>query len=113
MLRLDLVDGLEAAGLTVTEAGTAEDAMEFLESGAQVDILVTDIRLGGAMTGWDLAEAFRRGSPAGAVVYASANAALADREVAGSLFFTKPVPLRALVDSCLRLCRHGHGASER
>jgi CheY-like chemotaxis protein len=104
LLRIDLVDALEAAGLTVSEAEAGEEALEALESGARFDVLVTDIRLAGEMTGWDVADHYRRLHPVGGVIYASANVALAARAVAGSEFFTKPVAVRALVEQCLLFC---------
>ncbi|MHA4835880.1 response regulator [Sphingopyxis sp. MSC1_008] len=107
LVRIDLVDALEAAGLTVSEAEAGEEALEALESGAHFDVLVTDIRLAGEMTGWDVADHYRRLHPAGGVIYASANVALAARAVAGSEFFTKPVAVRSLVEQCLLFCSAG------
>lgn len=111
LLRLDLVDALEESGLFVIEAEAAEDAMDSFAAGDRIDVLVTDIRLAGDMSGWDLAEAFRQWSPAGGVVYASANVALPDRQVEGSLFFTKPVSANEIARQCLRLCEDAKGDS--
>ena len=104
LLRLDLVDSVEATGMRVIEAGDAAEALGYLEAGEAVDILVTDIRLDGDGDGWDIAEAFRRLNPAGDVIYASANPPLAERQVANSLFLEKPVSMRALSEACREFC---------
>lgn len=103
LVRMDIVSALEDAGLVVVEAESAEDAL-LLMSEVPPQVLVTDIRLAGALDGWSLAEAYRQDHPAGGVVYASANVPLADRQVEGSVFFSKPVLMSALVEACLGLC---------
>lgn len=112
MLRIDLADALEEAGITVAEAGSAEDALSLLETDSNIDVLLTDIRLEGKLDGWDLAEVFREMHPDRGVIYASANAPVENRLVSNSKFFTKPVSLHAVVRSCLSLCaaRHRPGA---
>ncbi len=104
LLRIDLVDAVEAAGMAVFEAAGASEALEHIETVPAIDILVTDIRLNEERDGWDVAEAFRRRHPQGDVIYASANPPRPDRLLSGSLFFEKPVSMRALGDACQRLC---------
>lgn len=104
LVLIDLVESLKTAGLTVIEGCAGEDAMTALQSGAMVDVLITDIQLGGAMNGWDLAEAYRNINPEGGVIYASSDVLLPARQVANSLFIAKPVDMRALIETCLRLC---------
>ena len=103
LVRIDIVEALEAAGFAVREVESAEDAL-LLIGEERPHILVTDIRLAGALDGWSLAEAYRDAHPGGGVVYASANVPFADRQVEGSFFFSKPVLMSALVDACLGLC---------
>jgi CheY-like chemotaxis protein len=104
LLAMDLVDALEGAGFEVKQTDAAEDALLELADGSAIDVLVTDIRLAGAMTGWDLAEAYRSLRPQGGVIYASANAPLPNRQVAGSAFYAKPAAMSELIDDCQRLC---------
>lgn len=104
LLAMDLVDALEAAGFDVKQTDAGEDALRTLGNGGAIDVLVTDIRLAGDMTGWDLAEAYRSLRPQGGVIYASANAPLPDRQVAGSAFYAKPAAMSELIDDCQRLC---------
>ncbi len=103
LVRIDIVEALEEAGFAVREAESAEDALLMMAE-VQPQVLVTDIRLAGALDGWSLAEEYRRSHPAGGVVYASANVPLADRQVDGSFFFSKPVLMSALVEACVGLC---------
>lgn len=104
LLRIDLVDAVEAAGMKVLEAGDVDEAFRHIENGAAIDILVTDIRLNEDRDGWDVAEAFRRRHPHGDIIYASANPPLEGRQLSGSLFLEKPVSMRALRDACRRFC---------
>ena len=50
----------------------------------------TDIQLGGKISGWDVAEAFREANPKIQVIYASGQCQDGERRVSGSTFFSKP-----------------------
>ncbi|TXM72394.1 response regulator [Methylobacterium sp. WL69] len=88
---------LEDAGFDVAQATTAEIALDLLESGAPVDILFTDIRLPGAMDGWQLAEAARRLRPGLPIIYATGFTQTPPRLAEGSVFFTKPYRAHAII----------------
>jgi CheY-like chemotaxis protein len=60
LIRADIVYEFHAAGWVTLEAGSGEEALTILREGRQIDVLVTDIRLSGALSGWDVAQAFRR-----------------------------------------------------
>lgn len=107
LVRLELVYALEAAGWAVIETNSAEEALELLCRGERFDLVVTDIRLGGAMTGWDVAEAFRRADSAVGIVYASGNSVLAHRQVVGSVFMSKPVLIGDLIAVCEQIWNAG------
>ncbi|WP_340313487.1 response regulator [Rhizorhabdus argentea] len=85
-------DALVDAGFTVLLAGNGPGAMNALESDAQPDAIVTDIRLGGAISGWDIARHARELSPNIGVVYISADSGVEwhSHGVPGSLFIQKP-----------------------
>jgi CheY-like chemotaxis protein len=104
LLRLELVEELSAAGWQVKEAATGEEALRLLSQtearGEKIDFLITDIRLGGAVDGWQLAEAFRKAWPGMPVIYVSANLIAENRQVAGSIFLSKPVDVESLIASC-------------
>lgn len=88
--RMDLVDELRRAGCSVVEAGSGEDALRHLRSGHRIDLVLTDINLGGPLSGWDVAESFRAARPRIPVVYMSGNSVEPERQVAGSVFLSKP-----------------------
>ena len=103
LLRMELVDALQDAGWNILEAATGEVAQAFLDQDEKIDFLITDIRLGGAVDGWQVAERFREIHPDGAVIYVSANPDLAARRVRDSVFLGKPVDVRMVLDTCDRL----------
>jgi two-component system OmpR family response regulator len=102
VVRIAIADFLRVQGYIVAEAATGEEALALLTCDNEpVDLLFTDIQLGGRMSGWEVAEAFRTAKPHSPVVYASGHPPDERRRVSGSLFFRKPyVP-----DKILRACR--------
>jgi CheY-like chemotaxis protein len=66
MVMADCVDGL---GLEAIEAATGEEALDAF-SPAAIDLLITDIRLGG-ISGWEVAELARALKPDLPVIYIS------------------------------------------
>ena len=59
------------AGFVVIEAESADEAMALLGSSPAVDAILTDIRLRGAGTGWDVAEAYRATKSDMPIIYTS------------------------------------------
>ena len=100
LLRQALCDELTAAGWTVLEAASGERALEILQAGEAIDLLVTDIRLNGGVTGWDVAEAGRAANENLPVVYVSGNFPEETRRVEGSVFLSKPCMVDRLMDIC-------------
>jgi CheY-like chemotaxis protein len=97
------VEWLRDAGYQTVEAGSAEEANCFLDNQEPIDVLFTDIRLGGVNDGWDIAEAFREKSPALPVIYTSGYMTKPPRIVDGGLFLTKPYSTDELVGACRKL----------
>ena len=58
-LREDIAGGFRQEGWTVLEAATGASALKWLRETKTLDVLITDIRLADATTGWDIAEAVR------------------------------------------------------
>jgi CheY-like chemotaxis protein len=104
-LRLDLVDTFKAAGYEVLEASNAESALQHLQNGKRIDVVVTDIQLGGGLTGWDVAEKFRAAHSDILIIYVSGNAENHARRVAGSVFFSKPCRSWDILKVCRGLGR--------
>jgi CheY-like chemotaxis protein len=107
LIRLELVEELTSAGWTVRDSGSGEDALKTIAqaqaAGEQMDFLVTDIRLGGAVDGWDVAEACRKAWPGLAVIYVSANPMVESRRVEGGTMLSKPAEMENLISLCRRL----------
>jgi len=65
LVRAVTVDFLKANGCQVLEATTGEEAVSLIDGeDQQLDVLFTDIRLGGQLNGCDVAEIFRKHRPA-------------------------------------------------
>ena len=102
LLRQDVADALRADGLTVLEASNGDAAVRIFAESLWIDVLITDIRLGGRMTGWDVAQSFRAAHPRGGVIYASGSPPDPARRVPDSLFFSKPCNVALLLAACRR-----------
>jgi CheY-like chemotaxis protein len=106
LVRMELADSLADNGWEVVEFGTGEDAIAFLDQNRATDLLVTDIRLSGQTSGWDVAERFRRAFPGLAVIYCSGNVPDERRKVPDSLFLAKPCPMETLLEASRRTRAH-------
>lgn len=103
LVRMELIDAFEAQGAQILESASAEEALQTLRTTSGIALLMTDIRLLGAMTGWDLGEAARTFLPQLPVVYLSANAPEADRIVPGGVFLEKPALMSNVVAAARRV----------
>ena len=85
-------DCLSESGFRVHEVATADEALRYFKSGANVDVLFTDINLPGGMNGAELAEWARELRPEMPIVYASGRYKLSEISplVPRSLFVAKP-----------------------
>ena len=99
-VREDIAGSFRQGGWTVLEAATGDDALKWLRETEIIDLLVTDIGLADAMTGWDVAEAFRKVHAQIPVVYASGGPSDENRRVPESIFLSKPVAVQELVMTC-------------
>jgi CheY-like chemotaxis protein len=87
-----VADVLSASGFVVHEVTTADEALRYIDSGADIDVLFTDINLPGDMDGAELAERARELRPEMPIVYASGRFKLSEISplVSRSLFMAKP-----------------------
>jgi CheY-like chemotaxis protein len=100
-VRAVIVDFLRANGSQVLEAATGEEAVSLIDGkDQQLDVLFTDIRLGGRLNGWDVAEIFRKHRPAMRVLYASGYSIEPPRHVSDSKFFNKPYRPEDILKAC-------------
>lgn len=88
---------LEDAGFEVVQAADGAEAVEALAS-RPPDLLFTDIRLPGSLSGWDIAEQARKVRPTLPIIYATGYADAHDRRLEGSVLLTKPFyPAQVLI----------------
>ena len=110
LIRLAICDYLRECGFKVYEAGSAAEAMDILEfDQTAIDLVFTDVRLPGEMTGFALAQWVRNNRPGLAIVITSGDAK--QSEAAKELcenepFFSKPydvyrvvAQIRTLIDA--------------
>ena len=105
LVRMEMADALSERGWRVVEVSTGEAAVHILRDGCSIDLLVTDIRLPGAITGWDVADAFRAVDRSVPVVYCSGNPPDLKRQARDSVFLSKPYRMDSLLEACERF-RH-------
>jgi len=99
-VRMVIVDVLSDIGYTTIEAADGRSGLQILESGARVDLLLTDVGLSGAMNGRQLADAARHRRPGLKVLfvtgYAESVAVGNGRMEQGMQVLTKPFAVDAL-----------------
>jgi CheY-like chemotaxis protein len=100
LLRANIADALRSSGWGVIEARSGEAAVALIRSGVLIHTLVTDIQLGGGLTGWDVADTAVRRDPGMQVIYASGNPIDETRIVPRSRFIAKPYQLSEIVAAC-------------
>jgi CheY-like chemotaxis protein len=104
LVRMEAADYLRMAGFAVLEATNGEEALQLLDVHAEIDVLFTDIRLGGQINGWEVAEAFRSRHPDIPVLYTSGNSISPPRNVERSRFFSKPYRPEEIAAACHIFC---------
>ena len=91
LIRMVGVELLSDAGYEVLEAADAGEAMHILEDSCEVQVLVTDIRRPGSMSGLELAAAVHDRWPRSKLLLTSGDTMLADSQIPDSgHFLSKP-----------------------
>lgn len=72
LIRLDVAEELRVSGYSVFEASSAEEALDLLAAGLQVDVIFSDFRLLGTLDGWQLRMAVERQYPGPSFILTSA-----------------------------------------
>ncbi|WP_439368158.1 response regulator [Bradyrhizobium sp. PMVTL-01] len=98
LIRDVVVDILQTHGHEVMEADSGERALQLCAEAAP-DLLFTDIRLAGALSGWDVAIQCREAHPRIPVIYATGYTHIAPRPVSGSIMLHKPFRLERLLEA--------------
>ena len=82
---------------------SGEAAIDLLHVRNGIDVVVTDIRLGGQVNGWDVGEASRATHPNIPVIYTSGAVVSPERPVTGSVFLKKPYDPAVVLTACRTL----------
>ena len=104
LLRLLVSDELRAAGFEVIEAASGEEAIGLLGIATKIDVVLTDIQLGGPIDGYAVAAEFRKRHPQIKVLIASGTAKLDATDVDAT--FIKPYNLHGIVARLNQLFSH-------
>lgn len=102
-VRYGIANALREAGYGVVECGSGEEAVALCGSNVPIDVLFTDINLGGSISGWEVAERFRIDRPDGPVLYTSGNDVDPSRRCPDSVFVAKPYVHDDVLSVCERL----------
>lgn len=100
LLRMEMVEGLEAAGFAVVEGSDAAEGMAIFDArSAEIVALVTDIQLGNGPRGWEVARHCRQVAPAMPVIYVSGDSAgdWSAEGVPDSIMISKPFVMAQLI----------------
>jgi CheY-like chemotaxis protein len=73
LIRLDIVDRLQAAGFEVEQAGDAAEAIRLLELNRAINVVFTDINMPGDMDGLALLHVIRERWPPTILIVCSGN----------------------------------------
>lgn len=106
LVALPIEDALIEAGYQVDYAQDGDQALKVLErASAEIAGLITDIRLGGKVSGWEIARRDRELNPHIPVVYCSAdsNAEWQAQGVPHSIMIAKPFALGQLTTAISQL----------
>jgi CheY-like chemotaxis protein len=96
-IRMDIADALRKVGFVVVEAGSADEAATFLQSGESVDLVFTDINLPGVLNGLSLAAQIRSTFPMMPVLIGSGGIERESEASRLGKFVAKPYDMRRLV----------------
>ena len=100
LIRMSTVATLEDAGYCVLEAQNSPEALVILSQHAEISILLTDVRMSGAMDGLALVAQVRLDHPAIRAIVVSGTTSATEAIDAGALgFLTKPYMAHTLVQA--------------
>jgi CheY-like chemotaxis protein len=98
LIRMLLADALRQADYDVIEAANADEAFDVLHTAPCPDVLVTDVRMPGAVDGFELAAYVRRTKPDLRVIITSGHAGPNAAIGLADVFLPKPYELGAIVE---------------
>jgi CheY-like chemotaxis protein len=109
LVRMMMADEFRQAGFSAVEAASGEEAAAVLESGLALDVLMTDVRLPGALDGLSLARMARAHRPDLRIIVVSDDAPEADARGLSDAFIAKPYQTERVIH-CASALISGAGA---
>jgi two-component system, response regulator PdtaR len=106
ILRLTLAQEISEAGFKVREAATADEAETVLQTGAAIDLIVTDVEMPGSHDGLALAMFVRSHYPNTPVIVVSGKAPQTRVASVADAFFSKPYDVGSLIRRVSALLGH-------
>jgi len=100
LIRTGLADELRDAGLHVVEAANADEAWTYLETGARLDLIFSDVQMPGSMNGLDLARRVKENYPDIFFILTTGNVGLVSIQVLAP-FLAKPYQFSTAVEYIL------------
>jgi DNA-binding NtrC family response regulator len=98
LIRMSAIASLEDAGLCVLEARNSAEALCVLAQHNEISVMVTDVRMPGAMDGLGLVSRVQRDHPVIRTIVVSGNATATQAYMAGAaVFIRKPYLAHKLV----------------
>jgi CheY-like chemotaxis protein len=97
LIRIDTAEELRQAGYRVLEASSADEALELLALGHEIDVIFSDVHMPGRLNGVDLLEVVTTRYPSVAVILTSATMLKRDGLVEGVDFIPKPYSLESVL----------------
>ena len=97
LVRMTLAESLREATCEVMEAASSDEALRLLACAPAPDILVTDVKLPGAMDGVELAARARQIEPGLKIIVTSGHAAPGEVRDVADAFLAKPFHLHQLL----------------
>ena len=102
LIRFMLADSLREIGYQVLEAADGDEGFEILMTGQVIDLIVTDVRMPGAIDGMELARRSKSLAPAPPVIVCSADL-LKSESYPADEFLAKPYTIETLAGLIARL----------
>ena len=102
LIRFMLADSLREIGYQVLEAADGDEGFEILMTGQVIDLIVTDVRMPGAIDGMELARRSKSLAPARPVIVCSADL-LKSESYPADEFLAKPYTIETLAGLIARL----------